>query len=67
MNTSLQWLRSYLPDAPDAQTIGETLTHAGYPTETFWKFPPNDPAGDDIFDVEITSNRSDLLSHLGVR
>jgi phenylalanyl-tRNA synthetase beta chain len=61
MKTSLQWLRAYLPDSPDAETCGETLTHAGLPVEVFEKYE-----ADDVFDVEVTSNRSDCLSHLGI-
>lgn len=61
MKTSLQWLRTYLPDAPDAHTLGERLTLAGLPTETFETYE-----GDDVFDVEVTSNRSDCLSHVGI-
>lgn len=67
MKTSLQWLRIYLPDAPDALTCGDKLTLAGLPTETFEKYA--DPVSgkmDDVFDVEVTSNRSDCLSHVGI-
>lgn len=61
MKTSLQWLRTYLPDAPDKDTCAEVLTHAGLPVEVFEKYE-----GDDVFDVEVTSNRSDCLSHVGI-
>ncbi|MFN4242138.1 MAG: phenylalanine--tRNA ligase subunit beta [Tepidisphaerales bacterium] len=61
MKISLQWLRTYLPDAPDKDACADALTHAGLPVETFEKYD-----GDDVFDVEVTSNRSDCLSHVGV-
>jgi phenylalanyl-tRNA synthetase beta chain len=61
MKISLQWLRTYLPDAPDALTCGDALTLAGLPTEAFERH-----GEDDVFDVEVTSNRSDCLSHVGV-
>lgn len=61
MKTSLQWLRTYLPDAPSSENCGESLTHAGLPVEVFEKYE-----GDDVFDVEVTSNRSDCLSHVGI-
>ena len=61
MKISLQWLRTYLPDAPNSETCGESLTHAGLPVEVFEKYET-----DDVFDVEVTSNRSDCLSHLGI-
>lgn len=61
MKISLQWLKAHLPDAPDALTCGDKLTLAGLPTETFEKH-----GSDDVFDVEVTSNRSDCLSHVGI-
>ena len=61
MKISLEWLHSYLPGSLDAQTAGEALTHGGLPVEIFEKH-----GDDDVIDVEVTSNRSDCLSHLGV-
>lgn len=61
MKTSLRWLRTYLPDAPNAQACGDALTMGGLPVEVFETYE-----GDDVFDVEVTSNRSDCLSHVGV-
>jgi phenylalanyl-tRNA synthetase beta chain len=61
MKISLEWLREYLPEAPAADVCGDALTHGGLPVEVFEKF-----LGDDVFDVEVTSNRADCLSHLGV-
>ncbi len=61
MKISLEWLRNYLPQAPAADECGEALTHAGLPVEVFEKF-----GDDDVFDVEVTSNRADCLSHAGV-
>lgn len=61
MKTSLEWLRQYAPDLPDAPAAGEALTMAGFPVEEI------DRVGeDDVMDVEVTSNRPDLLSHIGV-
>jgi hypothetical protein len=62
MNTSLQWLSDFLPGAKlDAQRFGDALTHGGLPVEHFVE------RGDDtMLDVEVTSNRSDCLSHAGV-
>lgn len=61
MKISLEWLHSYLPGALDAPTAGEALTQGGLPVEIFEKH-----GDDDVIDVEVTSNRSDCLSHLGV-
>lgn len=63
MNTSLQWLMDFLPGATlDAAAAGEALTHGGLPVEHLE--PRAD--GDVMLDVEVTSNRSDCLSHVGV-
>jgi phenylalanyl-tRNA synthetase beta chain len=62
MKISLGWLRDFLPSGPlDAEALGEALTHAGLPVESIEKV-----GGDTVIDVEVTSNRSDCLSHLGI-
>ncbi len=61
MKISLEWLSNYLPGPLDASSLGEALTHGGLPVEVI------DRVGDDtVMDVEVTSNRGDCLSHLGV-
>ncbi|HEY8748112.1 MAG TPA: phenylalanine--tRNA ligase beta subunit-related protein, partial [Tepidisphaeraceae bacterium] len=61
MKISLEWLSEYLPGALDAQRAGDALTHGGLPVEVIEKH------GDDVvIDVEVTSNRGDCLSHVGV-
>jgi phenylalanyl-tRNA synthetase beta chain len=63
MKTSLQWLEDYLPGARElgAERAAEALMNGGLPVESIEK------VGDDtVLDVEVTSNRSDCLSHLGV-
>jgi len=62
MNISLRWLNKYL--APGDLTPDEAdklLTLAGFPIES------REPlAGGDVrLDVEVTSNRGDVLSHVG--
>ncbi len=61
MKISLEWLSQYLPGPLDARELGELLTHAGLPTENFER-----PGDDTVMDVEVTSNRGDCLSHIGV-
>jgi phenylalanyl-tRNA synthetase beta chain len=61
MKISLEWLHSYLPGSLDAQAAGEALTNGGLPVEVFEKH-----GDDDVIDVEVTSNRGDCLSHVGV-
>lgn len=61
MKISLEWLAEYLPGGVAAEAAAEALTHGGLPVEKFERH------GDDIaIDVEVTSNRGDCLSHLGV-
>ncbi len=61
MKISLEWLSQYLPGPLDANTAADALTNGGLPVENF------ETAGTDtIIDVEVTSNRGDCLSHIGV-
>ncbi len=61
MNISLEWLSQYLRDTPGHLACADALTMAGLPTENFTR------VGDDwVMDVEVTSNRADCLSHLGI-
>ena len=61
MKISLEWLGEYLTGSADANAAAEALTHGGLPVEVIEKF------GDDtVIDVEVTSNRSDCLSYIGV-
>jgi len=62
MKISLEWVREFLPGAPlEPGAIAEALTHGGFPVESIER------VGDDtVLDVEVTSNRGDCLSHVGV-
>lgn len=61
MNISLDWLREYLPGELEAERLADALTNAGLPVEHWHSM------GDDtVLDVEVTSNRGDCLSHVGV-
>src|ERR1043166_1299791 len=62
MLTSLNWLSEFLPGAHlDGAAIGDALMRGGLPVEHI------EARGDDtVLDVEVTSNRSDCLSHVGV-
>src|SRR3954451_19957151 len=61
MKISLEWLRDSLPQPPDAQAAADALTHGGLPVETIERH-----GEDTVIDVEVTSNRGDCLSHVGV-
>src|SRR5207245_2693499 len=58
---SLEWLREYLPGASDAQAFADALTHGGLPVEFIERH-----GEDTVIDVEVTSNRGDCLSHVGI-
>lgn len=65
MKTSLQWLSRYLDPGPDrsidADAFEQVLTRQGLPVEA------REQLGTDVvFEVEVTSNRSDCLCHLGM-
>ena len=61
MKISLNWLKRYVDVACTPQELGEKLTMVGFPV------PSIEQAGDDfVLDVEVTSNRPDLLNHIGI-
>ena len=61
MKVSCDWLSDYLGTRPDTARTAEAMTMAGFPVEHVERFD-----GDEVMDVEVTSNRPDLLSHIGV-
>ena len=62
MKISYQWLKVYCPDLAVSPTdLAERLLLAGFPVESI------EAAGDDtVLDVEVTSNRPDLLGYIGM-
>jgi len=60
MMISLEWLNSYLDRPIDADEADRVLTAAGFPLEGRQTF-----GDDEVLDVEVTSNRPDVLSHVG--
>ncbi len=61
MQISYNWLKDYCKHELPAHVLAEKLSHAGMCVETY---EPRD--GDWMLDVEVTSNRPDCLSHLGL-
>jgi phenylalanyl-tRNA synthetase beta chain len=65
MKTPLEWLNQYLPPGEHgpvtAQEAADALTNGGLPVEVITMVGP-----DTVIDVEVTSNRSDCLSIVGV-
>jgi phenylalanyl-tRNA synthetase beta chain len=68
MKTSLNWLNQYLDRAIDADEAGGLLTAQGFPIEAVEPVRHGVSAigSDTMLDVEVTSNRGDCLSHVGV-
>ena len=61
MNISYNWLKDLVEIDLSPQDLAVKLTGAGLAVEGIH------PQGDDfVFDIDLTSNRSDCLSHLGV-
>lgn len=62
MKISYAWLKSYVPDLPDAEKLRDIFTYHLCEVESFER------QGDDtIFDINILPNRAhDLLSHQGI-
>lgn len=61
MKTSLAWLNRYLDNAVNADELERALTEQGFPIEA-----TESVDADVMLDVEVTSNRSDCLSHVGL-
>ena len=61
MKVSLHWLNRLLDTPIDLDEAERLLTAGGFPVEE------TEAVGDDtMIDVEVTSNRPDVLSHVGV-
>ncbi|MFK7788102.1 MAG: phenylalanine--tRNA ligase subunit beta [Phycisphaeraceae bacterium] len=61
MKVSLHWLNRLLSPTISLDELERLLTAGGFPVED------TETVGDDtMIDVEVTSNRSDVLSHVGV-
>ena len=58
---SLDWLGEYLPGSAEADRAADALTNGGLPVESIERH-----GSDTIIDVEVTSNRGDCLSHVGI-
>ncbi len=66
MKTSLARLNSYLDKPVTANEAEPLLTDAGFPFDGQDELALSTGASDTLLDVEITSNRGDCLSHLGL-
>ena len=63
MKTSVNWLKDFIKIPPPVERIADRLTMAGLEVK---KLEPLPKLKDTLFEVEITTNRPDWLSHWGV-
>ncbi len=61
MKISLNWLNGYIETGLSAEQIAELLSDLGLPCEGIEHLD-----GDAVIDIEVTSNRGDCLSHIGI-
>ena len=61
MKVSINWLRDYVDIDLAAEQVAEILMNLGLPCEGIEHL-----ADDAVIDVEVTSNRGDCLSHIGI-
>jgi phenylalanyl-tRNA synthetase beta chain len=61
MNISYKWLLDLVPVDVSPSRVGEALTSVGLAVEGI-----HEHGGDHVLDIDLTSNRPDCLSHLGV-
>lgn len=63
MKVSTNWLKDFVKLSPPLEKVAEDLTMAGLEVK---KIEPTPDHKDTLFEIEITPNRPDWLSHLGV-
>ena len=61
MKVSFDWLRDYVQVKGSSTDLAERLTNAGLHVEKI-----ESVSDDSVFEIEVTSNRPDWLSHIGV-
>jgi len=72
MNISREWLKDFFElnvsnsNLFYPQTIAYVLTNVGLAVETISNYGKPDDDEDFIYDIDVTSNRGDCLSHLGI-
>ena len=61
MKISIEWLSQYVEIKETAEEVADILSELGFPLEGI-----EDVDGDKVIDIEVTSNRGDCLSYIGV-
>ena len=66
MKISLNWLRRYVDVALEPEELADSLTMAGLEVELIERVDQGPGSPDVVFDIDLTPNRADCLSHIGV-
>ncbi|MFW6335581.1 MAG: phenylalanine--tRNA ligase subunit beta [Phycisphaeraceae bacterium] len=66
MKVSLDWLHALIDRPLSAAEVESIMTAQGFPLEGREEINRPDGSTDTVLDLEVTSNRGDCLSHLGV-
>jgi phenylalanyl-tRNA synthetase beta chain len=69
MRISLNWLKDYVQITESAEKLAELLSNLGFGTEGIEKISAKGcltAGADTVIDIDVTSNRGDCLSHIGV-
>lgn len=66
MKASLDWLNQYLNPPGELEEVSATLTAVGFPDDGRHEYARADGSIDPVIDFEVTSNRGDCLSHIGL-
>ncbi|MCF7955510.1 MAG: phenylalanine--tRNA ligase subunit beta [Phycisphaerae bacterium] len=62
MKVSINWLSEYVDiDGKSARQVADILSDLGFPLDGI-----EYPDGDSVIDIEVTSNRGDCLSYIGI-
>ncbi|HUO07431.1 MAG TPA: phenylalanine--tRNA ligase subunit beta [Phycisphaerae bacterium] len=65
MKIALDWIADYLSPTPDAARAADALMNAGLPVESI-EDADGAKGPTKVLDVEVTSNRTDCFSHVGL-
>lgn len=61
MKVSINWLKDYVDFDKTGEQIADILSELGFPLEGI-----EHPGDDTVIDIEVTSNRGDCLSYIGI-
>src|SRR5687768_10600672 len=66
MRFSRNWLNELAPGLRGKADLAARLTMAGFAVEDVLASPDTGAAGDEVLDIDVTTNRADAMCHLGL-